>query len=157
MLDALSNLIQLSEIKDFKTTINREQVIQSKNIINSKPSSTKALFVILCAMNLINAAIKTKEFRGEIYYGMLKKHVSKLLVYVTDNHNIKFDAQIYIDKVQNCVYIEVYDLQFSFHNITIYDELNCYINSPKNTKTVWKEIQLQKIAGELLTYALSAK
>lgn len=154
MLDELSKIIQLLNLDNFKTVINREQVLQSKKIINRKPSTAKELFLILSAMNLINAAIKTKNFTGEIHYGMLKQHLSKLLEYILENEKPKFDIQIYIDRPQNCVFIDMYDLQFSFHNITIYERLQNFINSPHNKPTVWKKIPLQKIAGELFNYAL---
>jgi len=155
MVNELQKIIQLSNFKESKTSINVQQVTLAKKIINTRPSSTKELFLILSAMNLINAAIKTKEFKCEIYYGMLKQHLSKLLVNVLDNEQLKFDAQIYIDRAQNCVYIEIYGLQYSFHNITIYEQLDNFVNSPQNKPAIWKEIPLQKMAAELFIYAIS--
>ncbi|MCC9073277.1 hypothetical protein ACFSJW_08555 [Flavobacterium artemisiae] len=154
MFNELLEIIELTKIKEFKTDITYEQIFQAKEIIKKAPESSQHLFLILCAMNLINAAIKTKKFKDEIHYGMLKPKVSGLLMTILDINTINLDVEFYIDKLKQCAYIEIYDLQFGFHNITIYKELEDFINSPLNKAKIWKEVPLQKIAGELFDYAI---
>lgn len=63
--------------------------------------------------------------------------------------------RFYIDFQENCAFIEIKTLQFSFHNITVDEKLKNFINSPKNKVQKWKGLRLQKIAGELFEYAHS--
>jgi hypothetical protein len=154
MCSELSKIIELTELEEFKTTITYEQIILAKDIINSSPKSKEHLLLILCSMNLINSAIKRKEFKEVIHYGMLKPKVSKLLIYLLEHNDAELDIQFYINESQKCAYIENYGLQFSFHNITIYEKLKDFINSPLNKPADWKGVPLQKIASELFEYAI---
>ena len=150
----LSEILKLAALDAFNTVITYENVLQAKDHINRKPESTEELFLIVCAMNLINAGIKTKEFKEHIHYGMLKPKVSKLLLAILKNTEGQFDIQFYINESQQCAYLEIYGLQFGFHNITLYDELKVFINSSENKPVEWKGIRLQKIANELFNYAV---
>lgn len=154
MFSDLSKIIELTKLEEFKTTITYEQIIQAKDIINSSPKSTEDLLLILCSMNLINSAIKRKEYKEVIHYGILKPKVSKLLIYLLENNDPNLDVQFYINESQKCAYIENNGLQFSFHNITIYEKLKHFISSSLNKPADWKGIPLQKIAGELFEYAI---
>ncbi|EJL70329.1 hypothetical protein, partial [Chryseobacterium populi] len=62
------------------------------------------------------------------------------------------NREVYPDK---CAYIEIYDLQFGFHNIIIDEKLQNFIESPDNNPKPWKGIRLQKVAGELFNYAIN--
>ena len=150
----LSEILKLAALDEFNTVITFENVAQAKDYIKRKPESTEELFLIVCAMNLINAGIMTKKFKEHIHYGMLKPRVSKLLLAILDGTDKQFEIQFYINASQQCAYIEIYGLQFGFHNITIYDELKVFINSTENKPVEWKGIRLQKIANELFTYAV---
>lgn len=154
MYDQLTDLIELSRIDDFKTVIVMPQIIEAKKLIKKNPKTTSELFQILCAMNLLNAALKNKEFKDEVYYGMLKPQVSRLLSFILEQGVIKFDIQFYINQQEQCAYIEIKTLQFSFHNITINEKLQNFINSAENKVRKWKGVRLQKIAGELFNYAV---
>lgn len=154
MHNELAEILKLAAQDEFNTTITFENVTQAKDHIIRKPESTEELFLIVCAMNLINAGIKTKEFKEHIHYGMLKPRVSKLLLAILKDAERKFDIQFYINELQQCAYLEIYGLQFGFHNITIYDELKDFINSSENKAVEWKGIRLQKIANELFNYAI---
>ena len=157
MANALIDIIELSKIEDFKTNILTNQVLNAKKLINDNPKTTAHLFLILCAMNLLNAALKDKQFNQEVYYGMLKPKVSKLLNFILDENKLKFDIKFYINQQEHCAYIEVNTLQFSFHNIMIDKKLQNFINSPQNKVRKWKGVRLQKIAGELFDYAFNEK
>lgn len=154
MCNELSNILKLADLDEFNTVITLENIIQAKDNIDKKPETTEELFLIVCSMNLINAGIKTKEFKEHIHYGMLKPRVSKLLLGILQDTDRQLDIQFYINASQQCAYIEIYGLQFGFHNITIYEKLKDFINSPENKPVEWKGIRLQKIASELFNYAL---
>ena len=154
MRNELAELLKLATQYEFGTIITFENVTQAKDLINKEPESTDQLFLVVCAMNLINAGIKTKEFKEHIHYGMLKPRVSKLLLAILKDTERQFDIQFYINESQQCAYIEIYGLQFGFHNITIYEELKVFINSSENRPVEWKGIRLQKIANELFNYAV---
>ncbi|WP_343614121.1 hypothetical protein [Flavobacterium sp.] len=154
MHEELSEILKLAALDEFNTVITFENVVQAKDYIKRKPESTEEFFLIVCAMNLINAGIKTKEFKEYIHYGMLKPRVSKLLLAILEDTERQFDIQFYINESQQCAYIEIYGLQFGFHNITIYDELKIFINSAENKPVEWKGIRLQKVANELFNYAV---
>jgi hypothetical protein len=156
MPTAIKKLIELSKNKDHKTIISLDQINLAKTIIKVKPKSTKQLFQILCSLNLINAALKMKErseFNNLIYYGMLKPKVSQLLNSIFENEQLRSDIKFYITPSDNCVYIEIHDLQFSFHNVSINDQLDNFKNSSLNKPEPWREVRLQFIAGELFEHA----
>lgn len=107
-------------------------------------------------MNLINAALKRKEYKSNekdalVYYGLLKPYVSKLFNNILDNRQ-KFEIDFYINHQENCAYIEIEGLQFSFHSIAIDESLKTFISSPLNNPKPWKSIRLQKIAGALFDW-----
>jgi hypothetical protein len=154
MYNELSEILKLAALDEFNTIITSENVVKAKGYINRTPESTEELFLIVCAMNLINAGIKTKKFKEYIHYGMLKPRVSKLLLGILEDTDRQFDIQFYINASQQCAYIEIYDIQFGFHNITIYEKLKDFINSLENKPLEWKGIRLQKIANELFNYAV---
>ena len=160
MLD-LNEIIELSKDDNHISEITTDKLIQVKVILLTTPNNNKELFNVLIAMNLINAALKRKEYKSSksdkdaiVYYGMLKPRVSRLFHNIIDNRH-KFDIDFYIDNTtkDKCAYIEIEGLQFSFHNITIDETLKAFINSPLNNPKPWKGIRLQKIAGELFDYS----
>ncbi len=154
----LKKIIQLSSSDDHKSEITSDKLIQAKTILLTTPSNNKELIKVLVAMNLINAALKLKEFKSKkgdkdalIYYGFLKPRVSSLFHNLIVNRQ-NFDIDFYINQQEKCAYIEIQGLQFSYHNITIDETLKLFINSPLNNPKPWKEVRLQKIAGELFDY-----
>mgnify|MGYP003420303904 CR=1 FL=1 len=160
MLD-LAEIIELSHNDDHISDITIDKLIKDKGILLTTPNNNKELFNVLIAMNLINAALKRKEYKSNendkdaiVYYGMLKPRVSGLFHNIINNRH-KFDIDFYIDNTtkDKCAYIEIEGLQFSFHNITIDESLIDFINSPLNNPKPWKGVRLQKIAGELFDYS----
>lgn len=83
--------------------------------------------------------------------------VITLLNYISDVKFSEFDCDFYIDESKKCAYIEIYELQFSFHNIFITEKLQTFIDSELNKPKLWKGVQLQEIAGELLTIIIDKK
>ncbi|WP_312994283.1 hypothetical protein [Chryseobacterium flavum] len=160
-MKSIEQLTDLSHNEDHITKITQDKIIHAKEILFSTPNNNRELFNILVAMNLINAALKRKEFKSKerdslIHYRMLKSRISRLFHNIMDNRQ-RFDIDFYIDKEQRCAYIEIDNLQFSFHNIIIDKPLNVFINSPLNNPKPWKGVRLQKIAGELFDYTFDSK
>ena len=140
---------------DFVTDISESNVLKAQKIIKENAYSTVEFFKILASINLLNAAIKRPEFKKQISYSEIKGNVSRVLHYlISFNHN-KYDLDFSINKVEKCAYIEVFNLQFSFHNININEKINAFIESARNNIKPWKEIRLQRIAGEIFKLALT--
>lgn len=155
-MSELDQIIQLSYDDTHITEITLDKITDAKSIILKTPQNNTELLKILVAMNLINAALKRKEYRTKdkkatVYYGMLKPRVSRLFHNLIDNRQ-KFDIDFYINQQDKCAYIEIEGLQFSFHNIIMDEPLKVFIKSHVNNPKPWKGIRLQKIAGELFDY-----
>ncbi|MEC4036820.1 hypothetical protein [Myroides odoratimimus] len=156
-MSKLNEIIELSKDDNHISEITTEKLVQAKAILLTTSNNNKELLNVLVAMNLINAALKRKEFKSKekdalIHYGLLKPRVSRLFRNLLENR-LKFDIDFYINQQEKCAYIEIEGLQFSFHNITIDEPLKAFINSPLNNPKPWKGIRLQKIAGELFDYS----
>lgn len=155
-MSELDQIIQLSYDDTHITEITVDKIADAKSIILTTPKNNTELLKVLVAMNLINAALKRKEFRTKeknalVYYGMLKPRVSRLFQNILDNRS-KFEIDFYIKTKDNCAYIEINGLQFSFHNITINETLKVFVESDLNNPKEWKGVSLQKVAGELFDY-----
>jgi len=155
-MSELDRIIELSYDDIHITEITIDKIVDAKVVLLTTPKNNKELLKVLVAMNLINAALKRKEFRTEekdalIQYGMLKPRVSRLFKDILDNRS-KFDIDFYIKTKDNCAYIEINGLQFSFHNITINKTLKVFVDSDLNNPKEWQGVRLQKIAGELFDY-----
>lgn len=152
----IDRIILLCNNENYISEITIDKLMKAKDIINLMPKNNKELLIVLASMNLINAALKRKEFKSKekdalIHYGLLKPRVSRLFHNLIDNRQ-KFEIDFYIDEHEKCAYIEIEGLQFSFHNIAIDESLREFINSPLNNPKPWKGVRLQKIAGELFDY-----
>lgn len=102
------------------------------------------IFVYLCALNLLNAAIKTPEFKGKLSYSIIKPNAGRL---IRDIDNLK-DASItyYYDQEEGCLYIKVEDVIFSFHQVPPTPEI---LKASFSKPIQWSGVRLQKIAQPL--------
>ena len=155
-MKGLEEILKLADEDDYISNITIDKVIHSKKLLLLTPKSNNELMQVLVAMNLINAALKRKEFKSKdkdalIHYGMLKPKISRLFHHILDNPKL-FDISFYINAEEKCAYIEIESLQFSFHNIILDEQLKKFIKSKSNNPEPWKGIRLQKIAVELFDY-----
>ncbi len=123
------------------------------NYIKKPIESKNDAFLMLCSLNLLNAAIKKKEYKHLLGYGLIKPSVAKFIQFCIENIDCGFIEELYYDSKNQCAYIRCFNIQFSFHNIgtrTIDEE---FLKSEKNKKVEWDGIRLQPIAFEL--YQLS--
>ena len=59
--------------------IDSNVVDEAVAIINSSNAEdSKVLFLLLSAINLLNAAIKTEKHKSQLFYGFIKTKVSKI-------------------------------------------------------------------------------
>ncbi|MGB5989056.1 MAG: hypothetical protein WBG43_04900 [Marinifilaceae bacterium] len=148
----IQELIALTKNDEQISEISEDLVKQASKIANDRVDSLDECFLALSALNLLNTAIKRDEFKDSLYYGMIKACVSRLFSRLISLDMSSVDLSINIK--EQCAYIKIYGLQFSFHHIGIGDDIKGFINKDKNTIVEWEGVRLQKIAGELFTLAL---
>lgn len=150
----INELILKTYDTEFISDITVEKVLKAKDLIRTNGYSTVDFLVILSSINLLNASIKKADFKYMTSYYEIKGNVSRILNYLATLTDNKYKLDFYVNTTEKCAYVEILDLQFSFHNININNVLRSYIDSERNVVKPWREIRLQKIAGELFDLAL---
>lgn len=155
--DKIEILIGKANDPSYTDIIDEFQVMNAKKYAKSNGYSTFDFLLILSSLNLLNAAIKRKEFKGLVTYPEIKLNASRLINYFSKMSKNKYGVVFYLNMDEKCAYFEVIDLQFSFHNIRVNDALLDFVDSGRNIVKPWKEIRLQKIAGSLFDLVFSLK
>ena len=133
--------------------IDRDDVFQAIQILRTlRIYRTREVFLYLSAINLLNAAIKQAEYKKELGYGFIKGTALLAAKIIITRYRYN-DIRYYYDMVDKCLYIDVYGVVFSFHNI-LEDPL-IIETAAKSEKIVWPEIRLQRIATPLFELAKS--
>ncbi len=117
-----------------------------KVLRNYRIYNTKGLFYYLTAVNLLNAAIKRKEYKNKLRYSFIKGKVAVIVEYVIRRYTL-YNVNYYYSESESCIYRKVYDVVFSFHNIPT--EILEYEDVGKQKKIEWSGIRLQRIAQPL--------
>lgn len=132
--------------------INEEMVKKAINVVlYLHPKNEDEVFLMLCALNLLNAAIKTELFKDKLSYDLIKANAAKLVavIDVLKNNNVSY----YYNKEECCLYLKYGDVVFSFHHVPLTSEiLKASFASPIN----WPGIRLQKIAQSLMDLAIKS-
>lgn len=120
-------------------------------VIYLHPKNEDEVFLQLCALNLLNAAIKTELYKDKLSYDLIKSNAAKLVV-VFDN--LKNDeVSYYYNRDEYCLYFKLGNIVFSFHHVPLTSEiLKASFANPIN----WPGIRLQKIAQPLLNYTIKS-
>ena len=155
--DKITDLIQKSQNEDFKSFITDKDVAIAKELIKTNAYSTVEFFVIISSINLLNAAIKRPEYKNLLTYAYIKGHISRILNYLISLNFNKYQIDFSINPDEKCAYVEIYNLQFSFHNFNINEKVKGFIESDRNKIKSWKGIRLQRIAGELYNLSIEYK
>ena len=134
-----------------------ELIEEAKLNIKQKSQNKDDVFLSLCSLNLLNAAIKKKEYKDVLSYGNIKPPVSKLVELCVTHKDDKLTEGLYYSQTEQCMYIRSFGFQFSFHNITITDNIKRFISSELNIPVKWDGIRLQPIAVELFILAKKLK
>ena len=133
-------------------SINEEMVKKAINVVlYLHPKNEDEVFLILCALNLLNAAIKTELFKDNLSYDLIKANAAKLVAVFDVLKND--DVSYYYNKDEYCLYLKYGDVVFSFHHVPLTSEiLKASFASPIS----WPGIRLQKIAQPLMNLAIKS-
>ena len=126
---------------------------EAKQYIQREVEHKNDVFITLCSLNLLNAAIKDKEYKKELSYGYIKPRVSRLVNFLASHFENGYVDELYYDAQGQCMYIRCYGIQFSFHNIIVTKEISIFANSEKNNPVEWDGIRLQPISKDLFLLA----
>lgn len=132
--------------------INEEMVKKAINVVlYLHPKNKDEVFLMLCALNLLNAAIKTELFKDNLSYDLIKTNAAKLVAVIDDLKNI--EVSYFYNKEEYCLYLKYGDVVFSFHHVPLTSEiLKASFASPIS----WPGIRLQKIAQPLMDLAIKS-
>lgn len=119
-------------------------------VLNHNQDNENSLFLQLCALNFLNAVIKTEAFKNKLSYNLIKPNAAKLIKTIDKLKNE--EISYYYNKKEYCLYIKIGNLVFSFHHVPLITEV---LKASFATPIKWPGIRLQKIAQPLLNYALS--
>ena len=131
----------------------KELIEEAKQYIQRPIQDKRDAFLKLCSLNLLNAAIKQKEFKNSLSYGYIKPCVSRFVEYVITHTEDSYVDEMYYNSDQNCMYIRCYGVQFSFHNIIITETISAFVDSKSNIPVQWDGVRLQPIAQYLFLLA----
>ncbi|MEG1574409.1 MAG: hypothetical protein RR341_05005 [Bacteroidales bacterium] len=110
-------------------------------------------FLVLCSLNLLNAAVKMDEYKGLIGYGLIKPAVVKFIQLCTANEVHIFVEELNYNTKEQCAYIRCYGIQFSFHNIGTKYLGESFTESCASKKVPWDGVRLQPVALDLYNLA----
>ena len=137
---------------DDSLPIDSSMVDDAISVINNRSAfDSNTLFLLLSAINLLNAAVKTEKHKSQLYYGFIKTKVSKIADTIIQNPTSFADTSLFYDNVQKCMYFEVFGVIFSFHQIL---ETKLIKNvASKKTPIEWTGVRLQRIAQSVYELA----
>lgn len=142
---------QKIDLEEPVAPISRAAVDEAIKILRElKIYHTRDVFLYLSAINLLNAAIKQPEYKKELGYGFIKGKavlVTRIIIARFHYGNIRY----YYASDEKCLYIEVYGVVFSFHNIL--EDPMIIEAATKAEKIDWPGIRLQRIAMPLFELA----
>lgn len=125
-----------------------------RDITMTPPLSKRECFLKFATLNMMNALVKTDEYKGVVKYWQIKPKVYELVKMILETGHKEYFDSIYFDKNEKCIYIVIYSLQFSYHNVT-FDGLNDddknYITSYPQT---WEGLRLQPVSEAIYNKAL---
>jgi len=132
--------------------INEEMVKKAINVVlYLHPKNEDELFLMLCALNLLNAAIKSELFKDNLSYDLIKTNAAKLVAVIDVLKNN--DVSYYYNKDEYCLYLKFGDVVFSFHHVPLTSEI---LKASYASPISWPGIRLQKIAQPLMTLAIKS-
>lgn len=119
-------------------------------VLYNHQENEDSLFLQLCALNFLNAAIKTEVFKNKLSYDLIKSNAAKLIKTIDTLKNE--EISYYYNKDEYCLYIKLGSIVFSFHHVPLITEV---LKASFATPIKWPGIRLQRIAQPLLNYAFS--
>lgn len=111
------------------------------------------VFSMLSCINLLNAAIKTPQWKEKLSYGDIKLRAADLFAQCISDPKTFNQVQCYYDVAGHCAYMKIYGVIFSFHNLRLDDSIMSFCSSSRNKKISWNGLRLQKIASKVMEIA----
>ena len=122
------NLIPTEEIERAITIVETHQ----------SPKSKKETFLVLAALNLLNAAVKQPSHRQAVSYGFIKVRALVLLEHLIKHHHDALVEKIYYDTQNKCAYFRCYGMLLSFHGVYgVRSTLKDFAASKENIPLEW--------------------
>lgn len=135
--------------------LNEEYVLRAGIVVERlfPPSTARDTFVVLAALNLLNAAVKLPWGSRVVTYGYIKGMASCLMLHILE-HPVE-GVRVYFDDQEHVAYFKAMGVQISFHYIPIYRDLAVWMPEMTCERQQWAGMQLQRIAVDLFRLAVS--
>lgn len=147
----IADLHKNTEEQNMSFDISQDDIDDSVSILkHHRVNNIKDVFLFLSAINLLNAAIKRPEYKKKLGYGFVKGKALILAKIIITRYKYN-DVLYYYNVEEKCLYISVYGVVFSFHNVR--EEVYITKHASCQKKIIWPGIRLQKIAQPLLSLA----
>ena len=89
---------------DDSQPIDDSVVDEAISIINNRSAiDSKSLFLLLSALNLLNAAIKIEKYKSQLYHGFIKSKVSKIADVIIQDPTSFASTSLFFDSVQKII------------------------------------------------------
>lgn len=114
--------------------------------------TTQDLFLRLSSLNYLNSLVKKKEYKGLVNYGMIKPNVIRLVIDLFKQGKERLSEEIGVNLIEDCLYIRIYGVQFSFHHVNtkmLTDELEAL----SKNDVMWAGVKLQPAARDLYEFS----
>lgn len=135
----------------------RNEVDEAITIIIRTVRTKNDAFLVLCSLNLLNAAVKKDEYKKLIGYGSIKPAVAKFVQFCIIDEESNLVEELKYNAQKQCTYIRCYGIQFSFHNVGVNRLGEDFVKSFANERVDWDGVRLQPIALELYHLAKDSK
>ena len=116
----------------------------TKIVMYIHPQTPNEVFLHLCALNFLNASIKTECYKNKLSYDFIKSNAAKLITIVDEIKDTS--VSYYYNKDEYCLYIKLATIVFSFHNVPMTSEI---LKASFSHPIEWPGVRLQKIAKKL--------
>ncbi|MBD5289940.1 MAG: hypothetical protein HDS26_04560 [Bacteroides sp.] len=131
--------------------VNRSSITKAISIAQQECGRTQAeIIAFLCALNLLNAAIKIPAYKHCTNYGFIKGQATKTIDMIDQLEESSFSY--YYNEEERCLYFDINSIIFSFHEVPSTPSVQRAAIQPEIR---WSGIRLQKIALPLFKTILN--
>ena len=144
--DVVAHLFKRSQISQMKE-ISGDNVIDAMKAAQEKCYTLDDYFRCFSALNLLNAAIKTPNWKKLLTYSFIKGHATRLWTHCIYHPTKGLD--FYYNAGENVLYFKIYGVVFSYHNVTRNSKAQLFSEAAEQSPIVWPGIRLQRFPVEL--------
>lgn len=146
---------ELASKENQPSQIAHDHVYRALFAMKQHCSSTDDYFYLFASLNLLNAAIKTPEWKHKLSYRAIKGRVSDFFREYATNPSYFQGIRAHYNSIEKVAYVKIYGVVFSFHYIPIDRTIELFISSNRNTPILWDGVKLQKISDWIYEKASS--